>query len=145
MPTESTEPHPDAAARTAPAARLAVHRTGADPSTVDGGWWPRSWNAAEELPALVRALSPRIGPVGSVMLNRATWTGDVERLTVDGRTVRVGWSDTLDPALAVVSAERGRLELLVVPPPCERKAAERLLGEAWRGTNVLPAEILAGG
>jgi len=145
MPTESTEPtHPDAA-KAAPSTRLAVHRSGADPSTVDGGWWPRSWNAAAELPGLVRALAPRIGPVGSVVLNRATWTGDIERLSVDGRTVRVGWSDTLDPALAVVAAERGRLELLVVPPPCAREAAERLLGEAWRGTNALPAEILAGG
>lgn len=144
MPTESTEPPHSDAAKVAPT-RLAVHRTGPDPCTVDGGWWPRSWNAAEELPGLVRALGPRIGPVGSVVLNPATWTGDIERLTVDGRTVQVGWSDTLDPALVVVSAERGRLELLVVPPPCGRKAAERLLGEAWRGTNVLPAEILAGG
>ncbi|GIG68070.1 DUF5994 family protein [Phytomonospora endophytica] len=140
MPTETSDNRSGAAVR---AARLAIHRTGADPSTVDGGWWPRSPDAAEELPGLVRALEPRFGTVGSVTLNRAKWIGRPRRVTVGGRTVPLEWTVTLDPALAVVAVERGRLEILVVPPSCDRAVAEQVLGDVWRGTSLPPAEILA--
>ncbi|MEU4569252.1 DUF5994 family protein [Micromonospora sp. NPDC023956] len=102
-----------------------------DRSVLDGGWWPRSWEPAVELPGLVRALSEQYGRIRHLMLNIHTWDSRIHRLTVGADTVRIGWFDSLDPALLVATtASDGQVDLLVVPPATAPATAERALAAA---------------
>lgn len=40
-----------------------------DRAVLDGGWWPRSWDPAAELPGLVLTLFERHGRIRHLMLN----------------------------------------------------------------------------
>jgi hypothetical protein len=42
-------------------------------AVLDGGWWPRSWDPAAEIPGLVLALGDRYGPIRNLMLNSGAW------------------------------------------------------------------------
>lgn len=84
-----------------------------------GVWWPRSRNAAVELKALLPVVAHHLGgPVTRVSLNIDVWdAAQPRRLQVAGRTVRLGWFHTLDPA--TVTLARGsdaRVILHVVAP-----------------------------
>ncbi|MFI2709285.1 DUF5994 family protein [Micromonospora sp. NPDC018662] len=115
-------------------------------AVLDGGWWPRSWDPAAELPGLVLALSERHGRIRHLMLNLRTWDSRFRRLTVGPDVVRIGWFDTLDPALLVATTGRDvQVDLLVVPPGTPRAAAEWAMATAADPTNLRRApDILAG-
>ena len=89
---------------------------------VDGAWWPRSDDLAEELPDLLAVLSVRLGPVGRVMYNLAEWAKMPPRLTTGGRAVRLD-GYRLQPAntLQVQGIGRESVLLLVVPPDTDRR------------------------
>ncbi|MFF4879449.1 DUF5994 family protein [Micromonospora sp. NPDC000668] len=127
-----------------PRLRLAPTRGQA---VVDGGWWPRSWDPVAELPGLVLALSERYGRIRHIMLNIHTWDSRIRRLTVGPDVVRIGWFDTLDPALLVATTGRDdQVDLLVVPPATTPATAERALATAADPANLRHApDILAAG
>ncbi|MFE6282615.1 DUF5994 family protein [Streptomyces sp. NPDC057877] len=56
---------------------------------LDGAWWPRCRILAAESPALIPALTERLGPVTRIGLDRAAWDEMATRVTVDGRVVTV--------------------------------------------------------
>jgi hypothetical protein len=100
-----------------------------------------------ELPGLVLALSERYGRIRHIMLNIHAWDGPVRRLAVGPDVVRIGWFDTLDPALLVATTGRdNQVDLLVVPPDTTPEAAERAMATAADPTNLRHApDILSAG
>ncbi|MEW2328627.1 DUF5994 family protein [Micromonospora chersina] len=121
-------------APTAPRLVLAVPRT---QGMLDGGWWPRSWDPVAELPGLVLALAERHGRIRHIMLNIHAWDSRFRRLAVGPDLVRLGWFDTLDPAVLVATTGGDlQVDLLIVPPATEAAAAERAMAAAADPTNV---------
>ncbi|MBB3083906.1 DUF5994 family protein [Geodermatophilus sabuli] len=145
--------------RTAPAApappvtagaplRLALLDGPGDHTTLDGGWWPRSRSLADELPGLLTDLQRRGIRVSRVTFNPQSWDAAPRRLTVGGRTVRLGWFRGLDPHLVNLSGGddgRDRLDLLVVPPDTADAVAARALSAASApGNHGGPTAVLDG-
>ncbi|MEU5786295.1 DUF5994 family protein [Micromonospora purpureochromogenes] len=114
-------------------------------AVLDGGWWPRSWDPAAELPGLVLALAERHGRIRHIMLNIHAWDSRPRRLTVGPDVVRLGWFDTLSPALLVATTGRDiQVDLLVVPPATPPAAAERAMATAADPADLRRApDILA--
>jgi hypothetical protein len=110
---------------------------------LDGGWWPRSWDAEAELPGLVQALSERYGRIRHVLLNGPTWTGHVRRLSTSDRLVRVGWFASMSVAIMVaITDTEDQIDLLVVPPSFDQAAAEQAMTKAADPANVAHAAEL---
>lgn len=116
-----------------------------DRAVLDGGWWPWSWDPATELPGLVSALSEHHGRIRHLMLNIHTWESRIHRLAVGPDLIRIGWFDTLDPALLVATTGRDlQIDLLVVPPATPAAAAEWAMATAADPTNLRRArDVLA--
>ncbi|MEU8004600.1 DUF5994 family protein [Catellatospora sp. NPDC049111] len=112
-------------------ARLVLAPARADRAVLDGGWWPRSWDAAAEVPGLVTALVARYGPIRHVMLSRSTWGGGARRLPAGSGTVRMGWFASQDSALAIAITDHDdQIDLLVVPPTATPAAADSAMAAA---------------
>jgi hypothetical protein len=93
-----------------------------------------------ELLGLVLALSARYGPIRQIMLNSLTWEGRFRRLAVGARVVRVGWYTSLDPAVLIVTTDRGdQLDVLVVPPRTAETAAYNAMTRAADPANTTRA------
>ena len=127
-------------------------RLSLDPATirqagVHGGWWPRSRDAAAELPGLLTELSTRAGRVSRVALQVGAFDNIPHQLTVGGRRVRVGWFTYMNPHTALLTmADRYDLILLVVPPEASPvAAAEALRLAASRRPERLAEAMLAAG
>jgi hypothetical protein len=147
--TTSPTPSADSAAMTEAAtdvARLSVTTDLRRRGAVDGAWWPRSYDAAAELPALITTLDDRFGhTVRRAGLSIDTWQNIPRRVPVAGRVVKVGWFHAIDPriiSLALASAEP--ITLLVIPPDTAGAAAHQALTLAAsdRGRTVRPVDIL---
>jgi Family of unknown function (DUF5994) len=128
-----------------PGLRLQLDPTMAGTGAVDGGWWPRSPDPDAELPDLIAGLDASVGPVTRVALNLDAWDRAPRRIAVDGRQVRVGWFQTMDPhMIGLTRAFQDRLALLVVPSQATTGAAEIAMAMAADPTNnVRPTDILA--
>jgi len=125
------------------APRLMLVANRASRAVVDGGWWPRSWDAAAELADLVPALSARFGPIRQVMLCSGTWEGRFRRLKVGETIVRLGWFASLDPALLVALTHRGdQIDLMVLPPSAGQVAAEQAMRAAAEPGNLKRAAAI---
>ena len=127
----------DVPAPTADAAALRLETFRHDPAgpspTLDGAWWPRTLNLAEELPALIVELHGRGNRVSRVLYNPATWDSvPARKLSADGRVIRVGWFRSMDPHVLMVTSSAGadRLDLLIVPPGTTSAAAGRAMAAA---------------
>ena len=84
---------------------------------VDGAWWPRSCDLADQLPALLVELWDRLGGVERVSYNLTAWPGAPRRMLVGGRLVRLGGYRTQDPlTIDLVSGTGGRITTLLVVP-----------------------------
>jgi Family of unknown function (DUF5994) len=83
-------------------------------AVLDGAWWPRSRDTAEELVDLVAALDAKQVRVGLIMLNPNGWLGHPRRLRIGDRTVRVSWFRDLDTAVLIATTDNHRrVDLLV--------------------------------
>ncbi|MFC4534904.1 DUF5994 family protein [Sphaerisporangium dianthi] len=98
---------------------------------VDGVWWPRSRDAAAELPGLVAAVDQRLGRTTlRVGVYRDAWDDIPRRITNRGRQIRVGWFRSSDPRVITLIFAAGEPVVLSVaeqgttPGPTE--AAPRL-------------------
>lgn len=112
-----------------------------------GMWWPRSSDAAAELPELIAAASLRLdGPVTRVSLNIDAWDAPRDaRLFVAGQVVRLGWFHHIDPHL--VTAGRGthdRLSFAVLPADLDTITAERIADRLQSASHwpATPATLL---
>ncbi|MFA1549287.1 DUF5994 family protein [Actinomadura chokoriensis] len=123
--------------------RLRLMPNDAGPGVMDGGWWPRSRDAASELTELVNALVDQVGMPTRLTIDFDDW-GDVPlRITVLGRELRVGWLPHLDHMVAISCGRAKPILLLVIPPETTRSSAEAALAETVAVTGVSPEEILA--
>ena len=130
---------------TPPGLRLQLDPTMAGTGAVDGGWWPHSRDPDAELPELIGSLESAIGPITRVALNLDAWDRAPRRIAVDGRRIRVGWFQGMDPnVIGLTRAFQDRLALLVVPPQATTAAAGIAMAMAADATNnARPADILA--
>ena len=125
-----------------PVARFVLGTTRVN-RVLDGGWWPRSWDAEAELPGLVHGLSQRYGRIRHVLLNGPTWTGHVRRLATADGVVRVGWFASMSAALAVAITDTDeQIDLLVVPGLFDYAAADEVMMTAADPANVAHAAEL---
>ncbi|MFI9561270.1 DUF5994 family protein [Nonomuraea endophytica] len=118
-----------------------LDRTG----TVDGAWWPRTRDAAAELPALISAIDQRLGrAVLRVGLHLDAWDHIPRRIPALGRQIRVGWFRSADPHLITLTiAGTTPITLLVIPSGAANGPAMAALRLAAAGTlGVRPADIL---
>ncbi len=119
-----------------------------DPSVrtiLDGAWWPRSRTTVTELTNLIITLDDRQVPVTRIMLNPRAWDEHPRRVSVAGRTVRLGWFTTLDTNLLIATtATDQRVDLLVVDPDTSAARAAAAATMATDGDPTLrPAAIMA--
>jgi Family of unknown function (DUF5994) len=150
--TTSTLPPPSANGSAPPAPRAwrvpDTARLSLDPATVrqagiHGGWWPRSRDAAAELPGLIAELSTRAGRVSRVGLQADAFRNIPHKLTVGGRKVPVGWFRYMNKHTVILTmAGRDDLVLLVIPPRASREAAAEALGLAASGRRAGPPEAM---
>ena len=114
-------------------------------TTLDGAWWPRTQDLSEELPDLVEELHRRGIRVTRVGYHPASWDPTPRRLAADGRTIRLGWFRGIDPQLLNLSGDpdRGRVDLLVVPPDTTAVNAEHAFSAASdRANRQSPTALL---
>jgi hypothetical protein len=124
--------------------RLRLAPTHADWATLDGGWWPRSWDPAAELPGLVVALAARYGPIRSLMINEGAWGSRFRKLAVGDTVVRMGWFTSLDRAVLIATTDRGdQIDLLVIAPQTAEAAALNAMERAADPANTMRAPAIA--
>jgi hypothetical protein len=124
--------------------RIHLAPTHADQTVLDGGWWPRSWDPAAELPGLILALADRYGRIRSVMINNGPWDSRFRKLAVGTTVVRVGWFTTLDRALLIATTDRGdQIDLLIVAPGTAEAAALEAMARAADPANTMRAPAIA--
>ncbi|MEV4110163.1 DUF5994 family protein [Nonomuraea sp. NPDC049695] len=112
---------------------------------VDGAWWPATYDAGAELPALIAAIDQRLNRrVLRVGLHLDTWDNIPHRIAAPGRHVKVGWFRTIDPHVVnLIIPGIEHLNLLVIPPGTTPAAAANALGMATRCRGrTRPGDIL---
>jgi Family of unknown function (DUF5994) len=131
-------------------AALAEARLSLDPATsrgpgIHGGWWPRSRDAAAELPALLTELSAQAARASRIALQVDAFSNIPHQLTIGGRKVHVAWFRHMNPHTAILTmAGRDDLILLIVPPQASPEAAAEALRRAASGRHAgAPEAILA--
>ncbi|MBO3751407.1 hypothetical protein J5X84_35495 [Streptosporangiaceae bacterium NEAU-GS5] len=129
-PTTSTVPQSDSTLRLS--LSPALNRR----AVVDGAWWPRSRDAAAELPALVAAVDQQLDrPTLRVGLYQDAWDHIPRRVAARGRQVRVGWFRYSNPRVITLSFSNvDPIVLLVIPPDSASAPAETALTLAAQGT-----------
>ncbi|GAA2419900.1 DUF5994 family protein [Nonomuraea africana] len=138
----SKPPQPRAVAA---APRLSLNPASNRQGSVDGAWWPRTRDAAAELPGLIAAVDERLGrSTLRVGVHRDAWENLPHRIPAPGRQVKVGWFLSTDPlviTLVLVGVEP--LTLLIIPPDTGDGAAEAALALAAQDpAGRSPAEFL---
>ncbi len=112
----------------------------------DAGWWPRSRDLTQELPALLDVLWTAAREVTRVAYNLEFWDTAPRRIIVEGRLVRLGGYHYQDPLLLSATNARNtdRIDFLVIPPDTDPDFAERALQLASDiGQTHTPADLLA--
>lgn len=133
----------------APAARIRLKPRSDHRGMVDGAWWPRSRDLSRELPPLIAALEREAGwgTIHHVTVNVRMWPEIVKKVRTGSHVVRVGWFDLeQDPHdICLLSIrQRGRWDLLVVPPEFDPGSAVRLMVRASEpGTMQSASALLA--
>ncbi|MEV4568722.1 DUF5994 family protein [Nonomuraea sp. NPDC049419] len=125
-------------------ARLSLEPTLTRDGTLDGAWWPHSTDLRRELPAFLRALEDRIGPVLRVGLDTQAWDEVPAHLVVDGRFVRISGYPATPHTIRVIRGSQDGFLLLVIPPDTAGPAAATAMKTAARTGNTMSAhDILA--
>ncbi|MEV6764025.1 DUF5994 family protein [Streptomyces sp. NPDC051105] len=115
-----------------PVLRLHLAPHGDLPRSIDGAWWPRSYDLLVELPRLLAGLPRDWGHITSVTVNGAVWSAAPGRILVSNQVVRLRRALTANAPHTVVllAPGRGRWDLVVVPPDTAEDAAESLMAAA---------------
>ncbi|TMR08947.1 hypothetical protein ETD86_45575 [Nonomuraea turkmeniaca] len=111
--------------------------------TLDGAWWPYSTDLHRELPALVRILEDRLGPILRVRLDPDAWDDVPAHLLIDGRFLRVSGLSAASNTIRVIRGNQDGFQLLVIPPDTTGPIAAAAMRTAARTGNTMSAnEIL---
>ncbi|AYF75805.1 hypothetical protein D7D52_20370 [Nocardia yunnanensis] len=96
--------------------RLELNPGGA--GSLDGLWWPRSRDLADELPDLLATLLPRLGPIHRVIYHLDEWSSAARKLEFGGRQIRLdGYRRLPARTLEVLAVSAGtRLTLQILAP-----------------------------
>jgi Family of unknown function (DUF5994) len=120
------------------APRLELRQDPSARTILDGAWWPRSRATVTELTNLIIALDGRQIPVTRIMLNPGAWDEHPRRISVAGRTVRLGWFTTLDANLLIATTRTDqRVDLLVIAPDTSPASAAAAATMATDGAPTL--------
>jgi Family of unknown function (DUF5994) len=116
-----TENVADASARRPAVGNLRIRLKPAHRSCgfVQGAWWPRSTELANELPSLLAALSLRVGPIDSVLYHETDWSPAPLSIKHQDDQVILSAHQELPNVVSLFGPRFGRLDLLVVPPYTE--------------------------
>lgn len=125
-------PHPSS-----PVLRLRLAPHGDVPRSIDGAWWPRSYDLLNELPSLLAGLPRMWGHITSVTVNGALWPMTPGRMLVSNEVVRVcrTLAASAPHTIVLLAPGQGRWDLLVVPPDTTEEAAGPLMAAA-AGTSL---------
>ncbi|MFI0419605.1 DUF5994 family protein [Spongiactinospora sp. 9N601] len=113
--------------------------------TVDGAWWPRSRDAAAELPALIAVVDQRLAQITMrVGLHGDAWDDAPHHIPARGRQIRVGrFRHANAHLISLVSMGAEPIRLLVIPPDTAVGPAAAALALSVRGApGRRPADIL---
>lgn len=126
-------------------ARLSLDPATARHAGINGAWWPRSADAAAELPALIAGIGAQAGRVRRIALQIDAFVNIPHLLIAAGRKVHVGWFRHMNPHTVILTmADQDDLVLLVIPPQASpAAAAEALRLAALDRKAVAPEQILA--
>ncbi|WP_432119123.1 DUF5994 family protein [Streptomyces sp. bgisy032] len=110
--------------------------------SLDGAWWPRSYDLTAELPGLLAALPHRWGHITSVLVNGGMWSLSGDGMLIDDQWVHARGTDSARAGhtVCLLSPGQGRWDLLVVPPAATDAEAERLMDTATGGSGTDPAQ-----
>jgi hypothetical protein len=106
-----------------------------------------------ELPALLAALSERLGQVVMVGYLRTGWTDTPPEIDIAGQTIELLGFDSAEPASVILIGHDGHhLTLRVIPPQTSEQGARQVLdavpergsGATGRGKGAAAARSLAG-
>jgi hypothetical protein len=108
-------------------------------NSLDGAWWPRSIDLIEELPALLHAVSKRIGRIRGVLLNQDEWLPTpVDWTPASNHRVRIGWYGHQEAHMAVLIGDSAkRVDLLVIPVEYDAASASAAMSIATTMGNTL--------
>jgi uncharacterized protein DUF5994 len=136
-------PGPARSLRAPDRVRLSLDPAGRRQAGVHGGWWPRSRDAAAELPGLIAELGARTGRVSRVAVQVDGFANIPHKVDVGGRKVPVAWFRYMNKHTAIVTmADRDHLVFLVIPPMADPAAAAEALGLAASGGRSGPPEAI---
>jgi hypothetical protein len=114
--------------------RLQLNPHAAAAAYLDGAWWPQSTQLAAELPALVEALSGRLGELAVVGYHRNAWTQAPPQMQIDGGTVQLQGFTSDEPATVILIGRDGRrVTLQVISPEATETIAREELDAASKG------------
>ena len=101
------------------------------PRSIDGAWWPRSYDLLVELPRLLAGLPREWGHITSATVNGA-WSAGPGRILVSNQVVRLRRARAANapPTVVLLAPGQGRWDLVVVPPDTTEDAAEPLMAAA---------------
>lgn len=145
QPRESIS-SPVAPASPARSARIRFRLPVSTAGFIDAAWWPRSLDLTAELPPLLDVLWTAAREFTRVTYSIDAWDPAPRRLTIEGRSVRLGGFAYGDPlTIRLVDVWRNdRIDVLVIAPGTDSAVAQRaleLVSDA--GKLDRPAEILA--
>jgi hypothetical protein len=110
---------------------------------VDGSWWPRSRDLAAELPALLAAVTDRLGTTERVSYHLGDWDPVGRSVDVGGPfAVRLSGFRSQAPDTIDVLGPQKRLTLLVIPPETSRRTADDALAAAAEPGNTDTVDAL---
>jgi hypothetical protein len=115
-----------------PVLRLRLAPRGGLPRSIDGAWWPRSYDLLVELPRLLAELPRAWGHITSVTVNGTVWSATPGRMLVSNQVVRLrrALATSAPHTIILLAPGQGRRDLLVVPPDTTEEAAEPLMAAA---------------
>ncbi|OBH90476.1 DUF5994 family protein [Mycobacterium sp. E2733] len=107
---------------------------------VDGAWWPRTTNLADELPDLLTSVSERLGPVVMVGYRRNGWHETPALVQIDGHTVELLAFTSDEPSSVIlIGADGHHLTLHVIRPDAGEEVARQALEQARVPADEVPS------
>ncbi|WP_405490271.1 DUF5994 family protein [Nocardia sp. NBC_00511] len=148
QPSRTPHPAPGGAAyprkRIAPTIRVAMKPNAPRTGQVDGAWWPYTEDLLTELPGLITALAPRLGPVLKVGYFLVDWETPTRALVIAGQPVRLGWHGYATAHTVELFGTGNRsATLLALPPDAEPRSADAaMLAAAEPDSTATVTELL---
>ncbi len=103
---------------------------------LDGAWWPRSTQLADELPDLVASLADRLGRVVMVCYRRNGWHDTPPLVEIAGHTIELLGFTSDEPTSVILFGEDGRhITLHVIRPDTSQEVARQALQQ-----DAVPAD-----